>query len=304
MQQEIEVALREICEQLDSFSFPIVMNGGIVVLRAPAVPPVLGKELNHGKSRKGRSEAGPWEGASAWQGTSRGSRAARRPGTSGEAASVLVAGLQAQYEGELDEVQHAYPGTRYWLLEEGLWLIAESSLLPGLSLKASFVVALSYVDKLGPTGARSWGFWGSPTSGYSWIGPRHTNFPDGSICAFDPRDDTWQVGDPLVELLDLYSVWAVRQLHLRVFGKWPGYQSVPHAYERILEMKEDEFCGCSNSGRRYRDCCRSRDLAADHVTEAVKFAFWSAGGVRQPPSTIAKFVLEQKMPPDQSSLWK
>lgn len=300
MLKATEVALREIGEQFDADLYPVVKNGGIVVPRAPAISPmILGKEIQNGKSRKGRSEAGAWAGASAGQGAAGGPRAARGSGAAAASAPVARADLREHYEEELlGGLQDAYPGTRHWLKDDGLWLIAESSLLPGLSFKANFVVAIPFD---GPC-ARSWGYWGGAASGFSWIGPRHTNYPDGSICAFDNADHAWHIGKPIISLLDLYSSWAVRHLYLQAFGRWPGYQSVQVPYERVLELREDEYCGCENFGRRYAECCRERDLALHLVNAAINFDKRSGGGHRTPPVEISKFVLDQSSPPQMSDL--
>ena len=133
--------------------------------------------------------------------------------------------------------------------------------------------------------------------GSTWIGPRHTNFPDGSVCAFEPADKTWVIGDPLVTLLDLYTLWALRHLHLQVFGRWPGHQAVRHPYERILELREDEHCGCDMSDKLYGKCCRDRDLRRDRIADAVNFIILASGGLRKPPNSVVKFVREHIEPP-------
>lgn len=299
MEGAVDAALEVLGKQLDAFSFPAVKNGGIVVPSAPATSSTfLGKETQHGKSRQRRPATGAWTGTASWEGTPRRSGTAFRPGAARQTSSVVIPDLRGQYENELVDVLSAYPGTQFWLEDDGIWLVAESGLLPGLMMKASFVVAVSFVRstvRLG--GVRAWGFWGCPMVGYSWIGPRHTNFPDGSICAFHPSDGTWQIGDSLIELLDLYSLWAVRHLYLRKFGRWPGLQSVPHSYERILELQIDEYCGCENFDRRYGECCRERDRSLDQVSTALGFLRHSGGGLRQPPPAIMKFVLERQTPP-------
>jgi len=311
MNTETEIALREIGRQLDSFSFPVVKNGGIVVPGKPAASPwTTGTELENVKSGKTRSETGSRARAPARHKAPDGSRSSSgsRPsfgsGAPGQAAPLVSAELPKQYVDELAAVERAYPGMQCWRDDKGMWLLVESSLLPGVSPKANFLVAIPFG---GPTlqgsfritipTVRAWGFWGSPATGYEWIGPRHTNFPDGSICAFEPKDGTWMLGAPLVDLLDLYTLWAVRHLHLRVFGRWPGYQAVPHPYERVLELREDEHCGCGNSHKLYGHCCRNDDFARNQIVEALRFTLHMAGGLRKPPSTLVKFLLERLRPP-------
>ena len=176
-----------------------------------------------------------------------------------------------------------------------MWLKTTSDLLPGLGLGAIFYTCFLYRPLPPPIPPfRAWGFW----SNLEWIGPRHTNFPDGSICAFDPMDGTWQVGDPIVELLDIYTLWAVRQLHLRVYGRWPGAQSVPHVHERLEEFRDHELCGCAfGAAKTYAECCKPRDLKRSRIHEAIKFTLWSQGGLRKPPREVLAFSAGFSSPP-------
>lgn len=61
-----------------------------------------------------------------------------------------------------------------------------------------------------PAELRAWAWW---TEGV-WVGPRHT-YIDGSVCAFEIRENTWDPGLGVVLLLNLYSVWLAKQLYLR-----------------------------------------------------------------------------------------
>jgi hypothetical protein len=177
-------------------------------------------------------------------------------------------------------------------------LLNQSALLSGLRQNAIFLTGACFARGM----VRSWGFWGDPLAAPVWIGPRHTNFPDGSICAFEPRDGTWIFGDSLVLLLDLYTVWTLRQLHLQVLGRWPGYQAVAHPYERILELREDEYCGCGRTDRLYGECCRDKDLGRNRIADAVSFFFFSGGRLREPPEAIVQFAREARHPPKISDL--
>jgi hypothetical protein len=143
---------------------------------------------------------------------------------------------------------------------------------------------------------RSWAFWADPIAFPEWIGPRHTNFPDGSICAFEPLDGTWKFGDPIVQLLDIYTVWALRHLYLRQFGRWPGYQSVHFAGERLLELRDDEHCGCGRGDKLYADCCMPSDLAGTRIAMLLNFV-WVTGSVRKPPEAVERFVRSKQQPP-------
>ena len=278
--------LREVGAQLDHDSYPRIHDGGIVQPGDATVScSTQGKEKTSVTSRQRRPPTRPWQRPAGWQ------RQAYRPRPTRAAASVVCSGLQKQYEVELDAVREAYPETTCWHQIEGMWLLTESTLLHGLGKKATFLTLIPYINNFT---AKSWCFWTTPIS-FEWIGPRHTNFPDGSICAFEPRDKTWISGDSIVKLLDFYSLWALRHLHLEIFGRWPGFQSVPHPYERLTELRDDEYCGCDHSGRMYADCCKEHDLARDRAVDALFFLFkLTDGGVRKPPEDILKFIRHRK----------
>ncbi|KGX66923.1 hypothetical protein Y027_261 [Burkholderia pseudomallei TSV5] len=294
MREDVRIELRRIGELLDASRFPVVRNGGIVVPGEPVISPrTVGTESNHVRPGKARTETRSRAWESDRQGTPSRAWSRTGPGAPRSAAPLVVSELYNKFSHELIAVQQAYPGTQHWLDDDSMWFIAESSLLPGFSHKAVFVVAIRFADGL----VRGWGFWGTEVIGYEWIGPRHTNFPDGSICAFEPADGTWTVSDSLVELLDLYTLWAVRHLHLRVFGRWPGFQAVRHSYERILELRADEYCGCGTS-RLYGKCCRDADLARNQVREAVAFTIDMRGGLRRPPASLVNFLRDRGRTPD------
>ena len=294
MRAEALEMLKEIGRQLDRDVYPRVWNGGVVTPSEPTgSPSTVGLEKEDVKRAKGRPETGPRPGAAGGQGPAGGSRPA------GAAAPVVGAELQARYEEELaGAVVETYPGTQLWRQEQGFWLMTESTLLPGLRQNAIFVTCVCFDRKM----ARSWAFWGDPLVAPAWIGPRHTNFPDGSVCAFELSDGTWLFGHSLVLLLDLYTVWALRQLHLQVLGRWPGYQAVAQPYERILELRPDEYCGCNWSDRLYGECCRDSDLARDRVADAISFFFFSGGRLREPPESVVSFARDRKNPPRISDL--
>lgn len=301
MQEEVLAALCRIGEQLDALKFPVVRNGGIVVPSEPDVSSrTLGTELKNDKPGKTRSETGSGAWASArprpvawtWAWPHAGS------GAPGPAPSFVGPELWAKFTNELTAVEKAYPGTQHWQDDEGMWLLVRSSLLPGVSVRAYFAIAVSFRRAM----LRSWGFWGSDSIGYEWIGPRHTNFPDGSICAFEPTDGSWRVGEPLVELLDIYTVWAIRHLHLRVFGRWPGPQAVRFPYERLLEIRSDECCGCEDSRGPYGRCCEPHDRRRNQIAEALHFMHAMAGGLRSPSKDIVNFLKARNRPPKISEI--
>ena len=287
MERTTLTELRQIGRHLDEDIYPCVANGGIILPNVSTVSSNLGKRNKHATQRSRRSEARPWEGTS------------RREGSSCQTAPFISTSLQNSYEDELDDIHRYYPGTKVWTQGDGMWLLTESALLPGLRRAAIFLTGICYTSMI----VRGWGFWKHPFAGLSWIGPRHTNFPDGSICAFHPTDGTWKFGYPLVELLDLYTLWALRHLHLEVIGRWPGSQAVFHPYERLIELKNNEYCGCGRSNKRYGECCREEDIAKNRLAIAVNFNLFYAGGLRMPPNAIQRSALEQSEPPRLSDVF-
>lgn len=282
---------------LDRGQFPRITNGGFV-LPSESVVSVkpMGKEKRYDQAERPRrpaTESRP--GAGRGQGAT-GAPSAAGPWAAGGASPVLGAGAEADRAEALSAVREAYSGVRVWEQGEGFWLWAESALLPGLPRKAAFLVGVSTAKRA----VRSWGFW-QLSVGTRWIGPRHTNFPDGSICAYDIRDFTWVFGQSLVTLLDFYSVWALRQLHLEIVGRWPGPQVATLPYEVALEVSDTELCPCG-SERRYADCCKETFSARNHVADAIDYCLSTAGGQRCPPASVLNFVRNRDQPPKLADL--
>lgn len=275
--------LRKIGHQLDSNIYPTIHNGGFVMPCETSVPETKGEEKYYERQRTSRSKTRPRDGATG------------RQGPTSDAPSLICTDLQTQYESEIDAVYAAYPKTQAWKQSEGMLLLTESALLCGLDRRALFLVAIPYSNK---SVVKGWGFWGASIIGIEWIGPRHTNFPDGSICAFEPADGTWKIGDSLIQLLDFYSLWASRHLYMNMFGRWPGYQAVHFRYERILELRSDEYCGCKQSERLYGECCQRNDIKENVVADAIHFILRCNGGHRNPPVIVTDFVLNQTNPPN------
>lgn len=273
--------LEEIGIQLDNGQFPCVHNGGIVMPSKAAISyNALGKEKSDAERQaKTRSTAGSRKRTARRQGASRRCREAR------DASPLINAKVRKNYLRDLKRVTKAYPAIKVWDTPTGLWLRAPAMPVQHSNREVTFLIFLPYPEGLP---LKAWAFWSS-IMGYTWIGPRHTNAPDGSICAFEPGDHSWQQGDKIVRLLDIFCVWAVRHLHLEKIGRWPGYQAVPHPYERLMEVQDNEYCGCDNAGRRYADCCKQDDLALDH--ESLRHDFEAKyGHSKVVPKVIKNFV--------------
>jgi hypothetical protein len=284
--------LARIGAQLDAHVFPRVAGSGIVVPSETTALSTLGTEKCHGTEAKRRSATRPRQRPQGWQGAPGGPRSA------GARASVVGSGPQSQIVAQLKGLSEQYPGTQLWHQDGGMWLVVPSQLIRGLDRGAIFAIAIQYATGL----VRSWGFWSSVVMPASWIGPRHTNSPDGDICAFDISDGTWNWKRPFLTLLDIYSLWAVRQLHFDTFGRWPGAHVAHMRGEKLLEFRADEYCGCSDGSNRYRDCCMSDDLGGDRIESSLRFA-WLGGSSRRPPQAVARFASKRDLPPPLSELF-
>lgn len=282
---------------LDREIFPIVRIGGLVLPSRPHISinamgkePVYERETDESR----RPKAGAWQGRGGTSGTTESSGGAVGPWSTSAATSLTCTYISPELQRQLNQLVDAYPETRVWQQEKGLWLFVQSFLLPGLGRSAGFVVLIE------PLRAKvtSWGFWLAGLIGSVWIGPRHTNYGDGSICAFDQSEGTWKFGDSLVALVDIYSVWAVRHLHLETFGWWPGPQSSLQPYERLLEFADTEHCGCLKAGARYQTCCKPQDQAANQLSEACRFAIYTRWTIRRAPQEICEFVRNRHAPPE------
>jgi hypothetical protein len=275
--------LKEIGRQLNLNQFPRVYNGGLVLPDEPSILP------SH--SGMERIDVTPRKEPTTKRNRK---RQAYRSRSTNSTASVVCSDLRTYYEKNISALLEIYPNTQYWFINGGMWLIVECKVLRDLNHNATFLI---FVPFFPPAILKAWGFWTNFVSS-SFIGPRHTNFPDGSVCAFEPKDRTWQIGDSLITLLDIYCVWAVRQLYLKTFKKWPGSQSVQFAYERLSELQDEELCGCENAQKQYIDCCKPKDLALDRNKLATDFLLRVPNfGVRTPPQQVLDFLKQRTIPP-------
>lgn len=166
--------LQDIGYQLDNNIYPVVKNGGVIMPSELSVTSIMGEETKDEETTSRRSKTRAWK------------RAARRQRSPNKTPPLICADVQTQYGSELDAVYKAYPKTQVWHQQDGLILLTESEILFGLNRPATFLVVIPYAKNLVVKG---WGFWVGSIN-IDWIGPRHTNFPDGSICAFEQSDGT------------------------------------------------------------------------------------------------------------------
>lgn len=298
--------LQQVGEVMCRGEYPRVEDGGVVVLEQAAIRvPTPSKEIADAERQAffPRSESWPWEWSSGkpWSpgsprtsGPPQSSGASSPPEPPGAVAPLLGTDRLTWLAHEFPLAEEAYPGLRSWKVDNGTWLCVGSRLIAELPYAAMFLI---YIPDKNCDRVRAWAYWDSPMVA-GWIGPRHTNFNDGSICAFHPADRTWSSGQSLVTLLDIYTVWAVRHLHLRLLGFWPGMQVAHHPYERLLEQATNELCGCGSDRKIYGECCRPTDLAQDRGELLIDYVQRFGGGRRCPPFSVASFALTLKDPPN------
>jgi hypothetical protein len=270
-------ALAQIGKQLGESCFPNVTIGGIVLPGNSSDPiSILGKEKSNVSSRERSAEArsGP---------TPSSSPGGPRPSSS--APQVEFASFRT-YEADLAKLRDAYPQVAITQQSQGMWLRLDCQLLEGFPGRVTFLVACFFLPEMF---VRAWAYWTTPFSA-QWIGPRHTNYPDGSICAFFPADNTWVPGDSLIALLDLYVLWAIRHLHLKTFGYWPGPQHSSTVGERKREFKDGELCGCDNPRGTYEACCKSGDNLPDLPPSNSELERYQGAVVRRPPKAVDRYV--------------
>jgi len=274
---------------LDQDLYPVIMEGGIIKMpdELKPSPTNQGMETVDGYSTR-RSKARSRERSPRWEGPS------DRSWSTSSTTPVVCSDIRSIYERDLMQIELAYPESRQWLFDDHMWLLTKSQLTEDGSDPASFLIGITFTL---PVSVKAWGFW----EGVTPIGPRHTNYGDGSICAFNPADRSWKGGESLVPLLDMYSLWAFRHLHLMKFGYWPGRQHCDTRYERFIEVQDFELCGCG-SNTKYIECCKASDQNADLLHEAISFNLRSNNGFRQIPLIVKQFVTDFQKPPPKTIL--
>jgi hypothetical protein len=244
-----------------------------------------------------------WKGARPETGSRQGAarrRATAHPARTGNPRPSVLRELTAQHVERREDLAGAmreYKQLRLsfapaWPFDPALWLSGWVEPIAGLD---DAFLLIRY-----PSMAPSW-----PVSAWAWwrngirIGPRHTNYGDGSICSYEPGDTagaSWARGMPLLRLLDFHSLWIARHLHLAMFRWWPGKQVLHTPHERLAEQQALELCGGCASGRQYDGCCRPKDELippAERVAEYRRrmqprqFSRHAPGGRQIPPAVLA-----------------
>jgi hypothetical protein len=272
-------SLRRVGSALDQGRSIRVLRGGMVVAEGPHVDDDERKRDNETYGTQG-SAAGSRQRSAGGEGAA---------GRSRPAGSLLQTGsgdFRNDFEESLPKLQLDYPGTRVWDDEIGLWAVVPSFPLGPDGPQAFLVAGLPYQDM---PKRRCWGYWKARRP--RWIGPRHTNFPEASICAFSEDVNAWRPDQGLSQLFDFYSVWLLCQLHLQAFERWPGPQHSINSYYRLNEFREGELCSC-DSGRTYFECHRPQDLLEDPTRAEQEFRASAGIGLadRTVPKGVTRFV--------------
>ena len=234
--------------------------GEIVVLNPEAAEQ---KENCYERREEGaqRSPAGTREGREGAQAASAHSRQA------------ISMPRRRNYWAELPQLNEDYPGSVRLKDRLGIWYKVPVFPLGKTGPCAKVITAIPD-DKNAKI--LSWGFWEDDRR-ISWIGPRHTNYPDGSICAFVENDQVWRDGNPLLGYYDNVSEWCLRQLFLHFNRHWPGRQSAPGRYYRVREGLGLERCFCDKPKVAYFECCRPLDILQLSDADRIDFLQFSGG---------------------------
>ena len=291
--------LQKMGEDLDNEVYPVVHDCGIVEpgqshsqLQEPGMEDCYERQTTRGSTAgpRKRTAGGPWSSG--------------EPPATGSGSTSTTSSFFSEYKlsdatvAYLEGVVGAYPTVQFRFTPDLVWLVHSIKPIRGLNETALLITAYPNDVRLP---VKSWAWWGP---GLIWIGPRHTNYPDGSICSFEPTDpDAWQRGKPLRDLLDIHAVWIVRHLFLRYFGRWPGRQVFHTEYERLREHRPGELCGGCSSGLKYEQCCRPRDERKDPIERVFSFIRIFGHCERIVPKLVSDFVYgDRQAPPSLTEL--
>lgn len=157
----------------------------------------------------------------------------------------------------LTELRRHYSSVRRWkeVSGTGVWLAVSIFPLGRGGPQADLIIA---VPRDPAVFILSWGFW-RIDGRVVWIGPKHTNYPCGSICAFPAGSGVWTEGHGIRAYVDRLAEWIMRHLYLDAEGLWPGAHEGLHIYYRLRHTHPHECCTRCRSLNRYEECCRGID---------------------------------------------
>src|SRR4051812_16617181 len=148
--------------------------------------------------------------------------------------------LTEKYLGFRPEILLYYPWTHFREVDHGIWI---TSRIYPLGLDGPCYWICLFLPDVAVFSPKAFAFYRlSPMP--RPVGPRHTNFPDGSICAFTDDDDAWRPGDSPKILLNLFAEWLICHLFLKLEHYWPGRQAGLDAIYRSVEFTDRDWCDC------------------------------------------------------------
>ena len=152
--------------------------------------------------------------------------------------------------------QH-YTGVKRWkeLGGKGVWLAVSVFPVGMEGPQADFIIA---VPRNPTFRIVAWGFW-RMKDGPIWMGPKHTNYPDGSSCAFPVNSGVWTEDHGITAYVDRLAEWSMRHLYLDAEGLWPGPQEGDHIYYRLRHTHPRECCTRCWQLEPYQSCCQALD---------------------------------------------
>jgi hypothetical protein len=199
---------------------------------------------------------------------------------------------------QVDALKRKYPSAKMSSDQNGKWLAVRT--FP-IGIDGPQVLLLIAVPTW-PLRVLAWAYWFvGPKS--VWIGPRHTNFNEGSVCAFPLNSAHLDCDQPLRLYIDLLSEWCARHLYLARHKKWPGPQEGLWPSYRLNETQPGECCPRCGSLRLYEECCKALDEA--DVSAGREGPNGTAPmGNRRPPPQIAELAKRSgRNPPKIESLF-
>jgi hypothetical protein len=155
---------------------------------------------------------------------------------------------------QVDALRRKYPSAKITSDPVGTWLAVRTAPIGATGPQALLLIAVPSSSAR----VEAWAFW-TKKSETIWIGPRHTNLPNGSICAFPLKSDCLDCEWPLRLYVDLLSEWCARHLYLAIYEKWPGPQEGLWVGYRLRETRPGECCPRCANLNLYEACCKSQD---------------------------------------------
>jgi hypothetical protein len=144
----------------------------------------------------------------------------------------------------------------------------------------------------------SWGFWRTE-DGLVWMGPKHTNYPDGSACAFPADSGVWTEVQGITAYVDRLAEWSMRHIFLDAEGVWPGTQEGGHLYYRLRHTHPQECCTRCCELERYGTCCHALDQEEYRTWHPRDFlaVYGCEVGEQRPDSRLVTWAMQRRGPP-------